>query len=208
MKSESDVTCDQVWWPILGFCALQLTHPKCTHTAVNTHTHREHTRSSGQPFMLRLPGSSWGFGALLKGTLVVVFLQFLPTRDSNSQPFDYESDSLTIRPRLPPCLSLLPISPQLQLFLVPFASPQRCILIKIRFPLKDICCPRTITQADTKEALCVLSGRRRYYFSLQRKETGVGSVAERLVCAGATLWDGWMLKHWDLSGREDGLHSW
>ncbi len=63
--------------------------------------------------MLRRPGSSWGFGALLKGTSVVVLrveralyihsphLQFLPARDSNSQPFDYESDSLTIRPRLP-----------------------------------------------------------------------------------------------------------
>ncbi len=31
--------------PILGICALHLTHPKCTRTAVNTHTHthREHT---------------------------------------------------------------------------------------------------------------------------------------------------------------------
>ncbi len=28
-------------------------------------------------------------------------LQSLPARDSNSQPLDYESDSLTIRPRLP-----------------------------------------------------------------------------------------------------------
>ncbi len=66
-----------------------------------------HTHSSGQPF------SSWGFGALLKGTSVVVLkvesvlyihsphLQSLPARDSNSQPFNYESDSLTIRPRLP-----------------------------------------------------------------------------------------------------------
>ncbi len=64
--------------------------------------------------MLWRPGSSWGFGALLKGTSVVVLrveralvihsphLQSLPARDSNSQPFDYESDSLTIRPRLPP----------------------------------------------------------------------------------------------------------
>ncbi len=57
--------------------------------------------------------SSWGFGVLLKGTSVGVLkveralyihsphLQFLPDRDSNSQPFDYESDSLTIRSRLP-----------------------------------------------------------------------------------------------------------
>ncbi len=57
---------------------------------------------------------SWGFGALLKGNSVVVlrverdrWLFTPPTnnscryRDSNSQPLDYESDSLTIRPRLP-----------------------------------------------------------------------------------------------------------
>ncbi len=39
-----------------------------THTQQWTHTH---TRSSGQP-VLRYPGSSSGFGALLKGTSVVV----------------------------------------------------------------------------------------------------------------------------------------
>ncbi len=33
---QSDLTYAHVWWPILGICALQLTHPKCTHTAVNT----------------------------------------------------------------------------------------------------------------------------------------------------------------------------
>ncbi len=83
-----------------------------THTAVSAHTHREHTRSSGQAFMQRHPGSSWGFCALLKGTSVVVLrieraldihsphLRFRPARDSNSQPLDYESDSLTIRPWL------------------------------------------------------------------------------------------------------------
>ncbi len=83
------------WWPILGICALHLTYPRCTHTAVNTHT-----RSSGQPFMLRRPGSSWEFDALL---------QFLPARDSNSQPFEYESDS-NIRQRLPQqrCFIIIP----------------------------------------------------------------------------------------------------
>ncbi len=110
-KSESDVTYNQVWWPILGICALHL-------PIQSAHTQQwTHTRSSGQPFMLRRPGSSWGFGALLKGTSVVVLkveralyihsphLQFLPARDSNPQPFDYKSESLTIRPRLP-----LPVS--------------------------------------------------------------------------------------------------
>ncbi len=70
-----------------------------THTR---NTHREHT-----PGAVGSPGSSCGFGALLKGTSVVVLrveraltLQFLPARDSNSQPLDYESDSLTISPRL------------------------------------------------------------------------------------------------------------
>ncbi len=70
--SISDMTFGQVWWPILRICALHLTHPTCTHTAVNTHTPWTHTRSSGQSFMLRHPGSSWWFGALLKDTSVVV----------------------------------------------------------------------------------------------------------------------------------------
>ncbi len=103
---------NQVWWPILGICALHLTHVH-THSSEHTHTTWTHTRSSGQPFMLQRPGSSWGFGALLKGTSVVVlkveialyihslYLQFLLAWDSKSQPYDYESDSLTIRLRLP-----------------------------------------------------------------------------------------------------------
>ncbi len=65
------------------------------------------------------PGSRWGFGALLKGTSGVVLkvetalyihspqLQFLQARDSNLQPLDYESDSLTIRPRLPPINTMM-----------------------------------------------------------------------------------------------------
>ncbi len=52
-----------IWWPILGIRALHL--PIQVHT--HTHTHK-HTQSSGQPFMLRHPGSSWGFGALLSHT--------------------------------------------------------------------------------------------------------------------------------------------
>ncbi len=72
VKVNVKVTCGQVWWPILRICALHLSHPQCTHTAVNTHTPWTHNRSSGQPFMLRCLGSIWGFSALLKGTSVVV----------------------------------------------------------------------------------------------------------------------------------------
>ncbi len=40
----SEVTCGQVWWPILRICALHLTHPSAhTNSSEHTHTHREHT---------------------------------------------------------------------------------------------------------------------------------------------------------------------
>ncbi len=57
--------------------------------------------------------SSWGFGTFAQGHLShgikggesagysLPHLQFLLAQDSNSQPLDYESDSLTIRPQLP-----------------------------------------------------------------------------------------------------------
>ncbi len=55
-ESKSDVTYGQVWWSILWIHALHLTHPKCTHTPWT------HTRSSGQPFMLRRQGRKrWTF---------------------------------------------------------------------------------------------------------------------------------------------------
>ncbi len=42
--SESDVTCGKVWLPILGICALHLTHSCSAHSpAVNTHTHTLNT---------------------------------------------------------------------------------------------------------------------------------------------------------------------
>ncbi len=56
--------------------------------------------------MLQRPGSSWGFGALLKDTSVVVLKEDTPptnnpcqTWDSNPQPSGYKSNSLSIRPR-------------------------------------------------------------------------------------------------------------
>ncbi len=59
LKWKWSDTAKYVWWPILVICALHLTHQKCTHTVVNTHTMNTHPEQ-WQPFMLRLPGSSWG----------------------------------------------------------------------------------------------------------------------------------------------------
>ncbi len=69
-----------------------------THTpgAVDTHTHT-HTWSSGQS-TLRRPGSSWGFGALLKGLTSVVDNSCRSREPTTS---DYKSSALSIRPRLP-----------------------------------------------------------------------------------------------------------
>ncbi len=92
------------------------THPKCTHTHTHqwTHTHREHTPGAvGSHLCCGSRGAVGGFGALLKGTSVVVLrvesavYSPPPTynsyrhRDSISQPLDYKSDSLTIKPQLP-----------------------------------------------------------------------------------------------------------
>ncbi len=47
------------------------THPKCTHTAVNTHTHREHTPGAvGSHLCCGTRGAV--VGSVLKGTSVVV----------------------------------------------------------------------------------------------------------------------------------------
>ncbi len=86
---------------MLVICALHFTHP-------SAHTPWTHTRSSGQPFMPRRPGSSRGSvpcsraprRGIVGGERALyihsLHLQFLPARDSNSQPFGYESDSLPL----------------------------------------------------------------------------------------------------------------
>ncbi len=112
--SESDMIYGQVWWPILGICALQLTHPKCAHTQQWTHT-----RSSGQPFMLRRPGSSWGFGASRAPQSWYWRWRerctFTPPTYNSCRPETrtrnlwITSPPLTIRPRLP--LKPLPTQP-------------------------------------------------------------------------------------------------
>ncbi len=43
-----------------------------THSSEHTHTVNTHPEQWAAIFLLRRPGSSWGFGALLKGTSVVV----------------------------------------------------------------------------------------------------------------------------------------
>ncbi len=68
-----DLTCKvKVTWHIAKYgdpyseFVLCIYPSKCTHSSEHTHTHTHtpwtHTRSSGQPFMLRCPGSSWRFG--------------------------------------------------------------------------------------------------------------------------------------------------
>ncbi len=82
---------------------------------MNIYTPWTHTRSSGQRFFAAVAGEQLAVWCLAQGHLShgieggesVVYmhspnLQFLPVWDSNLQPFDYESDSLTIRPRLAP----------------------------------------------------------------------------------------------------------
>ncbi len=67
-------------------CSLHLTHP-----------------SGVCPLTARRSGSSWGFGALLKGLTSVVDTS-CQRRDSNPQPWvtsGFKSNALSIRPRLP-----------------------------------------------------------------------------------------------------------
>ncbi len=95
----SDVTYGQVWWPILGICALHLTHPKCTHTAVNTHTPWTHTHPEQWAALYAVaPGEQvlvlpWYWGWRERCTFTPPTYNSCRTWDSNSQPLDYESDS-------------------------------------------------------------------------------------------------------------------
>ncbi len=70
LRNGKDVTCGQVWWPILGICALHLTHPSATtNTHTHTHTPRTHTRSSGHAFYTAAPGEQLGVRCLAQGHL-------------------------------------------------------------------------------------------------------------------------------------------
>ncbi len=102
-----------VWWPILGISALHLTYSKCTHTAVNTHTHTPWTHTWGRHLCFGTRGAVGGSvpcsmaprrgiedGESAGHSLPPTYNSCW-TWDSNPQSLDYESNSLTIRPRLP-----------------------------------------------------------------------------------------------------------
>ncbi len=55
--SESEVKCGQIWWPILGICALHLTHP-------SAHTHCEHTPGAVGSHIAAVPGEQLGVRCL------------------------------------------------------------------------------------------------------------------------------------------------
>ncbi len=111
LESESEVTCGQIWCPILWICALHLTHPSA-HTQQWTHTHREHTPGAVGS---QCCGARGAVGGSVPCSTSVVVLRVKRERwiftsptynscqtwDSNTQPSGYKSDSLSIRPRLP-----------------------------------------------------------------------------------------------------------
>ncbi len=77
----------------------------CTHTVVNIHLEQWAANAAA-------PGEQLGVRALLKGLTSVVVLKVervlvihsphLQSQDSNPRPSGYKSNSLSIRPRLPP----------------------------------------------------------------------------------------------------------
>ncbi len=96
----------QVWWSILEIGALHLTHPSahthCEHApgAVGSHYSSARGAIGGSVPCSRAPQSwYWRWRECCSFTIPT----FNPCRtwDSNPQPLDYKSDSLTIRPRLP-----------------------------------------------------------------------------------------------------------
>ncbi len=65
---KSDVTYDQVWWPILGICALHLT--QSAHTQQWTHTHTVNTHpEQWAAIYAAAPGEQLGVRCLAQGHL-------------------------------------------------------------------------------------------------------------------------------------------
>ncbi len=93
------MTYDQVWWPILGICALHLTHPKCTHSSEHTHTQWTHPEQWAAIYAAE-PGEQLGVRSWYWRWRESTYNP-CRTWDSNPRPLGYESDALTFRPRLP-----------------------------------------------------------------------------------------------------------
>ncbi len=89
-ESEIDVTHGQVVTHTRFLCSA-FTHP-------SAHKHHEHTTGVASYFMLRRPGSSWGFGALLKGLISIVVLKVERERCTFTPP-TYNSCQLETRTR-------------------------------------------------------------------------------------------------------------
>ncbi len=80
---------------------------KCTHSSEHTHTVNTHPEQWAAIYAAA-PGEELGVRGLAQGHLVMVLKvkralyihsprrQSLPDRDTDSQPFDYESDSLPL----------------------------------------------------------------------------------------------------------------
>ncbi len=108
-KNWSEVTWGQVWCPILGIWALHLTHPKCTHTAVNTHPEQWaaiFAAALGEQLGVRCLAQGQLSRGIEGGESAVHSPPPTPTYNPSrietrtGKPLGYESDSLTIRPRL------------------------------------------------------------------------------------------------------------
>ncbi len=96
----------QVWWPILEIGPLHLTHPSehthCEHApgAVGSHCSSARGAIGGSVPCSRAP-QSWFWRWRECCSFKIPTFNPCQTWDSNPQPLDYKSDSLTIRPRLP-----------------------------------------------------------------------------------------------------------
>ncbi len=110
----SEVTYDQVWWPILWICALHLTHPKYTHTHSSEHTHIMNTHpEQWAAIYAAAPGEQLGVRCLAQGHLSCGIeggesaVHSLPPTYNSCRPetrthnLSITSPTLTIRPRLP-----------------------------------------------------------------------------------------------------------
>ncbi len=61
VKSESEVTCGQVWWPVRNLCSA-FNPSKCTHTQQWTHTHTHTHTVNTHP-------EQWAANAVAPGNL-------------------------------------------------------------------------------------------------------------------------------------------